>query len=65
MTRFHFERVDGPPKSGELPLIHLNEFVPPQGYGGSVIPPPVVGTMEYENFIAMEYEDLVDMGYEA
>ena len=41
MTRFHFERPDGRPK-GENILIHLNEFVPPQGYGGGAVIPPVV-----------------------
>lgn len=35
MTRFHFERPDGPPSNdAQQILIHLNEFVPPQGYGG-------------------------------
>ncbi len=35
MTRFHFERPDGPPNNdAQNILVHLNEFVPPQGYGG-------------------------------
>lgn len=41
MTRFHFERPDGIRGKPQTSLIHLNEFVPPQGFGGDVIPPPV------------------------
>ena len=38
MTRFHFERPDGPPNNdAQNILIHLNEFVPPQGYEGGVV----------------------------
>lgn len=33
MTRFHFERPDGPPNNNaQNILVHLNEFVPPQGF---------------------------------
>lgn len=42
MTRFHFERPDGPPSSNaQNILVHLNEFVPPQGYGGGGGAPPI------------------------
>lgn len=54
MTRFHFERPDGNSKTAQTILIHLNEFVPPQGFGGGI----VVGIDE------MGYEDLVSNGYE-
>ena len=53
MTRFHFERPDGPPNNNaQNILIHLNEFVPPQGYGGGG------GTldMEFETLGTMEFE---------
>lgn len=33
MTRFHFERPDGIQGSPQNILVHLNEFVPPQGFG--------------------------------
>jgi len=39
LTRFHFERPDGIQGSAQNVLIHLNEFVPPQGYAGGVSPP--------------------------
>jgi len=32
LTRFHFERPDGNPTNAQNILIHLNEFVPPQGF---------------------------------
>jgi len=39
LTRFHFERPDGPPRNNaQNILVHLNEFVPPQGYGGVTSP---------------------------
>lgn len=39
MTRFHFERPDGPPSNNaQNILVPLNEFVPPQGYGVGVAP---------------------------
>jgi len=35
MTRFHFERSDGPPSNNaQNILVHLNEFVPSQGFAG-------------------------------
>ena len=37
MTKFHFERPDGIRGNPQNILIHLNEFVPPQGFGGVVI----------------------------
>jgi len=46
MTRFHFERPDGTSR-GQNILEHLNEFVPPQGYGGHGISPSVE-EMAYE-----------------
>jgi len=42
LTRFHFERPDGNPKGAQTILIHLNEFVPPQGYSVGV-PDAVIG----------------------
>lgn len=40
MTRFHFEQPDGPPSNNaQNILVHLNEFVPPEGYGVSPAPP--------------------------
>ena len=38
MSRFHFERPDGIQGSPQNILIHLNEFVPPQGFGGAGVP---------------------------
>ncbi len=47
MTRFHFERPDGPPSnSAQNILIHLNEFIEPQGYGGGAGIPPITGDFE-------------------
>ena len=43
--------------------IAANTNFPPQS-GGENASPPVGGTMEYEDFVAMEYEDLEDMDYE-
>jgi len=40
LTRFHFERPDGIQGNPQTSLIHLNEFVPPQGYGGGGVSPP-------------------------
>ncbi len=64
MTRFHFERPDGNPQNAQNILIHLNEFVPPQGYGGGVTP-PAVGDMEHENATLMQHEDFSIMEFEA
>ena len=59
MTRFHFERPDGNPRTAQNILIHLNEFVPPQGFGGDgVAPPPITG-----NKILAIYPPLGDTDY--
>ena len=61
MTRFHFERPDGIKGNPQNILIHLNEFVPPQGFGEVSPPPPVVeepllaiypplGDLDYSNY---------------
>jgi len=63
LTRFHFERPDGNPTAAQNILIHLNEFVPPQGFAGEVIEPS--GDMEYEDNNMMLYEDLDVMEYES
>lgn len=55
MTRFHFERPDGNPKTAQTILIHLNEFVPPEGFGGGP-PPPALDIMAYEDLDVMAYE---------
>lgn len=48
MTRFHFERPDGLSGNTQNILVPLNEFVPPQGIGGVVIPPTVNGWINDE-----------------
>ena len=45
MTRFHFERPDGNPKTAQNISIHLNEFVPPQGFGAVTPPPGTTGAL--------------------
>jgi len=64
LTRFHFERPDGPPNNNaQNILIHLNEFIPPQGIG-SIFPPITGDSMGYEDLDIMGYEDGNTMGYE-
>lgn len=48
MTRFHFERPDGIAGNPQNILIHLNEFVPPQGIGSGGGSQQTV-LMNYEN----------------
>lgn len=43
MTRFHFERPDRLQSNAQNISIHLNEFVPPQGIGGTT-PPLIEGS---------------------
>jgi len=50
------------PQNSHDDIVVNTNFAP---QSGTPIPsPPIGGTMEYQNFIAMEYEDLVDMDYE-
>ncbi len=65
MTRFHFERPDGNPKNAQNILIHLNEFVPPQGFGGGGTPPPAGNSMLFEDGGTMLFEDGGKMEYES
>jgi len=61
MTRFHFDRPDGPPgNNAQNILIHLNEFVPPQGYGaGGGVP---LNVMEFEpNWIDLAFQKRIPL----
>jgi len=75
LTRFHFERPDGIRGNPQTILVHLNEFVPPQGFGG-VLPqegdpllavyPPIAGEQINEiAFSGTDFDISVESGSSA